>query len=142
MTRHVVFDPNVLISAALRTASTPRRALELALRRDALITCEQALQELEAVLRHSKFDRYASWATRRELLDMVRAQARVCEIQAEHLEQAAGACRDADDNLFLALALAAEARTIVAGDADLLALHPWQVITLCTAAGHLEREFE
>lgn len=140
MTRHVVFDTDVLISAALRAASTPRRALELALRRGALVTCELALQELEAVLRLPKFDRYASWATRRELLDIVRAQAHVCDIQTEHLEQAAGACRDADDNLFLALALTAEARTIVTGDADLLALHPWQGITICTAASYLERE--
>ncbi|HMN21095.1 MAG TPA: putative toxin-antitoxin system toxin component, PIN family [Ottowia sp.] len=124
----------------LCAASIPRRALELARRRDALVTCELALQELEAVLLLPKFERYASWATRRELLDMVRAHARACDVQAEHVEQAAGACRDADDNLFLALALAAEAHPIVTGDADLLAPHTWPGIAFGTAAGYLERD--
>ena len=37
-------------------------------------------------------------------------------------------CRDPDDNIYLELALAAQATTIITGDADLLTLHPWRDI--------------
>lgn len=39
-------------------------------------------------------------------------------------------CRDAKDNKYLELALAASARTVVSSDADLLVLHPWRGIRL------------
>lgn len=43
-------------------------------------------------------------------------------------------CRDPKDNIYLELALAASAHTIVSGDTDLLVLHPWRGIRILTPA--------
>ena len=39
-------------------------------------------------------------------------------------------CRDAKDNIYLELALAAGAKTIVSSDMDLLVLHPWRGVRI------------
>lgn len=46
-------------------------------------------------------------------------------------------CRDAKDNKYLELALAADAGTIVSGDADLLVLDPWRGIRILKPATYL-----
>jgi predicted nucleic acid-binding protein len=46
-------------------------------------------------------------------------------------------CRDPKDNLYLELALAAEADTIVSSDADLLVLHPWRSVRILRPADYL-----
>jgi predicted nucleic acid-binding protein len=46
-------------------------------------------------------------------------------------------CRDAKDNKYLELALAAGARTIVSGDSDLLVLHPWRGVRILNPAAYL-----
>ena len=46
-------------------------------------------------------------------------------------------CRDPDDDMYLELALAADAEMIVSGDADLLVLSPWRGIPILTASGYL-----
>ena len=46
-------------------------------------------------------------------------------------------CRDAKDNKYLELALAAGAETIVSGDFDLLVLHPWRGVRILDPAGYL-----
>ena len=43
-------------------------------------------------------------------------------------------CRDAKDNCYLELALAAGALVIVSGDEDLLVLHPWRGIRVLRPA--------
>ncbi len=39
-------------------------------------------------------------------------------------------CRDAKDNKYLELALAASAATVVSSDEDLLVLHPWRSVRI------------
>ena len=46
-------------------------------------------------------------------------------------------CRDAKDNKYLELALAARAGVIVSGDADLLVLHPWRGVRILRPAEYL-----
>jgi predicted nucleic acid-binding protein len=46
-------------------------------------------------------------------------------------------CRDAKDNKYLELALAARAATIVSRDDDLLVLHPWRGIRILSPASYL-----
>ena len=46
-------------------------------------------------------------------------------------------CRDPDDNMYLELALVAQASMIVSGDQDLLVLHPWRGIPIVRPAGYL-----
>ncbi len=46
-------------------------------------------------------------------------------------------CRDAKDNIYLELALAAGAATIISGDADLLVLDPWRGVRILKPAAYL-----
>ena len=46
-------------------------------------------------------------------------------------------CRDAKDNRYLELALAAGAETIVSSDEDLLVLHPWRGVRIVRAAEYI-----
>ncbi len=46
-------------------------------------------------------------------------------------------CRDAKDNTYLELALAAGASVILSGDADLLVLHPWRGVRIVSPAAFL-----
>ena len=46
-------------------------------------------------------------------------------------------CRNPDDDMYLELALEADAEVIVSGDADLLDLSPWRRIPVLTASGYL-----
>jgi predicted nucleic acid-binding protein len=46
-------------------------------------------------------------------------------------------CRDAADNKYLELAIAAEARAIVSSDQDLLVLHPWRGVSILPPAEYL-----
>ncbi len=48
-------------------------------------------------------------------------------------------CRDAKDNKYLELALAAAATTIVSSDADLLVLDPWRGVRILKPADYLAR---
>jgi predicted nucleic acid-binding protein len=48
-------------------------------------------------------------------------------------------CRDAKDNKYLELALAAGASAIITGDGDLLALDPWRGIRIVTPADYTRR---
>ena len=46
-------------------------------------------------------------------------------------------CRDPGDDIYLELALVADAVAIVSGDADLLVLGPWRGIPILTASSYL-----
>ena len=48
------------------------------------------------------------------------------------------ACRDADDDKLLACAVAAEVRYVVGGDLDLLAVSPYQAVTVLRPRDFLE----
>lgn len=56
MRRRVVFDTNTLVSAALLSASVPRRALDKALTTGVLLVSEQTTRELVTVLLRTKCD--------------------------------------------------------------------------------------
>ena len=47
-------------------------------------------------------------------------------------------CRDAKDNRYLELALAAHATVIISGDEDLLVLNPWRDVRVMRSARFLE----
>jgi predicted nucleic acid-binding protein len=51
-------------------------------------------------------------------------------------------CRDAKDDKYLELALAAGADMIVSSDEDLLVLHPWRGIPILSPADFLARADE
>jgi putative PIN family toxin of toxin-antitoxin system len=70
---------------------------------------------------------------REEILSLLAAAA----VWVEPTQQVTD-CRDAKDNRYLELALAAGATVIVSGDADLLVLDPWRGVRILTPAQFLE----
>jgi len=136
--QRVVFDTNVLVSAALWPASVPAQALQAVVARMHWVCSTDSVQELQAVLLRPKFERWASAPVRQAFVDFVRRHCEPVLVLPEHLAAAHGVCRDPGDAPFLALALAADARWLVSGDEDLLALQAWQGVRIVDAARFLQ----
>lgn len=64
----VVFDANVIISAALLPRSVPRAAFDQAHNLGHILISEATLREVHDVLARAKFDRYLSKHERAEFL--------------------------------------------------------------------------
>jgi putative PIN family toxin of toxin-antitoxin system len=88
--------------------------------------------EFSEVLARPKFRRAISDDRRREMLELLSAAAAWFE-PAQTITD----CRDAKDNRYLELALAAQATVIVSGDDDLLVLDPWRDTRIMKPASFL-----
>lgn len=120
-----VFDANAVVSAALFKGSTPDRALRLALSSGQTLLSSESVAELLDVLARPKFDRYL---TRQERdLFLTKLIQRGTLVDVVELVQA---CRDSDDDKYLALAAAGQAACIVSGDNDLLTLKSFRGIPI------------
>jgi putative PIN family toxin of toxin-antitoxin system len=129
----VIFDTNILVSAALLSGSRADVCVRAVLARQlALIFSTATYDELADVLMRPKLDRYVSRRSRESLLRTWR-KAAVMFPEASLREQVRD-CRDPDDDKFLELALASGARAIVTGDKDLLVLDPWRGIRMVKLA--------
>ena len=84
------------------------------------------------MLARPKFRRAISDDRRRETLELLSAAATWFERVQEVVD-----CRDAKDNRYLELALAAGAAVIVSGDDDLLVLDPWRGVRILRPAAFL-----
>jgi uncharacterized protein len=122
---NVVFDASTVVGAALKRDSVPERAL-LRARASATICLSAAVEaEIRDVLRRPKFAKYISDQVRARILDIVAAAALMVEPR-----EAVTDCRDRKDNIYLELALAAQAAVVVSSDDDLLSLDPWRGIRI------------
>jgi putative PIN family toxin of toxin-antitoxin system len=133
----VVFDTSTLIGAVLRPSSIPDRAFSAALEFGVICTCELALDELARVLGRTKFDRYVGRGERLEFVGLLRKHAFMAPLRSDDAISVRPSCRDAKDNLFLALAAASEADVIVSSDEDLLVLGSWHGIPVVTPSEFL-----
>ena len=131
MTR-VVFDTNVIVSAALLRRSAPGRAFLCALRQGTVLVSAPSLRKLTAVLRRAKFDRYVSREERDELLKALVRESRLVEI-TEFVRE----CRDPDDDGILEVAVNGDAEYLVTGDEDLLRMDPFRGVRIVTPAEFL-----
>lgn len=129
----VVLDTSTLVSAALRVDSVPSQVLLKVLRECEMCASAHTLQELAKILLRPKFDRYVARAERDGFVELIRTYSVVWEVHAEVWD-----CRDAQDNKFLALALACEADMLVSSDDDLLTLHPYPGIPILTPNAFLD----
>lgn len=118
-----MFDANLVVSAALTPGGVSQRALAAARLHGTLAISGAAYQEMAEVLARPKFARVLTEERRLEALEFLSAAALWVEPA-----MAVQDCRDAKDNRYLELALAARADAIVSGDDDLLVLHPWRGI--------------
>lgn len=116
----VVFDTNVLISAALFPHSVPGHALRRAREAGIVLSTQDLVTEVRDVLARPKFDRYVSAQMRDEFLATYIREAEFVEV-TQHI----AVCRDPKDDRVLEAAINGQARCIVSGDDDLLVLHPF-----------------
>ena len=130
--RRLVIDTNVMISAALWSPSIPSTVLKIALRDHTVLVSDTTFAELERKLLDARFDRYAALEARWQFVDAI-------AMETVHIavHTTVTACRDPKDNQFLALAVDGRADAIITGDQDLLALHPFQQISIMTPAKFL-----
>lgn len=119
MTRRVVLDTNVLLSALLFTTGRltwVRQAWQH--KRLIPLTCRETVDELLRALAYPKFQLTAE--ARYDLLADFLPYAEVITLPATWPDLPA--CRDEKDQIFLVLATVGEADMLVTGDKDLLAM--------------------
>jgi putative PIN family toxin of toxin-antitoxin system len=128
----LVFDCNVLISAALVETGTAAKALDAAYAGHVLLFSEPTFDELVTRLARPKFRRYLDDASRNAFVE---ALSEVAEwIDVAELRQG---CRDPDDDKYLGTATLGGADAIITGDRDLLDMHPFDGIPVVTPADWL-----
>lgn len=121
----VVLDASCIISAALKPNSIPEQALLLALREHSITLSVPVFNEMTEVLERPRMRRAVTAEERNQILTLLSSNAFWV---VPHV--AVTDCRDAKDNKYLELALAARAEVIVSGDADLLVLDPWRGVRI------------
>ena len=123
-----VVDTNVLISAALRSSSPPRRVVETIRDNNAsLLFSDHTFAELQTRIQRPKFDRYVGTNLRDEYLLQLLAASEWVSITGSRL-----GCRDPDDDKLLETAIMGEADCLVTGDSDLLEMSPFRGIPILT----------
>jgi putative PIN family toxin of toxin-antitoxin system len=130
-----IVDTNVLISALLQPSGRTAEVLN-AIRAagGVLIFSDETFAELASRSMRPKFDRYVDQALRHRFLsDMASVGEWVTITNVRR------ACRDPDDDKFLETAVNGEADCIVTGDADLLALDPFEGVAILTPRAFLEQ---
>lgn len=131
----IVFDASTIVGAALRQNSVPERALLKARREDVIAISAATEAEIIEVLQRPKLARGIHPDQRERVLDfLLEAAERFVPTVAVH------DCRDAKDNEYLELALAAGAARIIGSDDDLLTLSPWRGVQILRPAEYAALE--
>lgn len=128
----VLLDTNVLIAAFIARGACSE-LLEHCVRNHTLISSKPLLQELEEKL-SDKFG-----FTRQEIREVaVLLRGKTEIVEPVSLDQSV--CRDPDDDVVLATALAGECECIVTGDKDLLVLERFRQIPILAPADFWRHE--
>lgn len=130
----VVLDTNVLISALLQPAGSPRAAVnKVKSANGVLLFSDETFDELTTRLFRPKFDVYVSRRHRTVFLAQLETVSEWVAITGAKL-----GCRDGDDDKVLETALTGNADCLVTGDRDLLDMSPFHGIPVLTPADFLE----
>ena len=131
----IVIDTNIVISAALNAAGTPRTLIDtvIATGNCVLLFSDETFFELDSRFQQRKFDKYVS----REFRAVFQAQ---LESIGEWVAIAGAklGCRDPHDDKFLETALMGEADCLITGDEDLLVMSPFHGIPILTPRAFLK----
>jgi putative PIN family toxin of toxin-antitoxin system len=128
----IVFDVSTLFSAAGYRRGKPASALDRALLTDKVAISAPVLAELREVLNRANLARFIDPGARASIIDRLTIHGAFFTPLV-----AVSDCRDEKDNIYLELALAASAHTIVSSDLDLLVLHPWRGVRILRPAHFL-----
>ena len=104
-----------------------------------LFVSPATLDDLEGVLLRPKFDAYASPTERAAFFAKYKQETTLLTPDAQSEPIAEGACRDAKDCKFLALAMACNAGILVSSDDDLLTIKNWHGTQIVSPATFLSR---
>jgi hypothetical protein len=96
---------------------------------------DETFTELAVRLAKPKFDSYRTIEQMNSFLDWLSQLGEWVEPVYE-----VAACRDPDDNKFLAVALSGDAGCLITGDTDLLELDPFEGLPILTAAAFLRAQ--
>lgn len=129
----LVFDTSTLVGAVLRPRSVPALALTLAWEVADVIVSEDTLAELSTVLSRPRLDAYRTANQRAEFLEQYRA---MCVLVGDI--EPVTACRDPQDDKFLALACSGGAQVIVSSDDDLLSMGNFKAVSILSPRRFLE----
>jgi putative PIN family toxin of toxin-antitoxin system len=128
----IVLDASTLVSASMSRGSVPDRAVRHAFASDRIAVSDATMAELLDVLARPRLARFIDPELRDKVLALLDA------LGAFFVPtEAVADCRDAKDDKYLELALAARAEVIVSGDDDLLVLHPWRGVRVLRPADYL-----
>lgn len=130
--RRVVLDTNVWLSAALSPTGAPAQVERNVLLKGLAVFSEATFAELETRIWKPKFDRYISLEMRKGILRDARAASLWVEISPGLAQQRWS--RDADDDVFISTALAAQASWLVTGNDDLLSVPEIEGLSILTPA--------
>jgi uncharacterized protein len=126
----VVFDTNVLASA-FTSLGLCHQIYERTLLTSKMVSCKKLLDELRRTL-------VAKMKVEPPLAEEIIAELTAEFDLVEPKSFSKPVCRDADDDVVLATALAAKAEAIVTGDADLLVLKEFQGIKILSPRQFVE----
>jgi hypothetical protein len=126
----VVLDTNVVV-AALVAEGLCREVVHRAVRMRIVASSARLMDELEATLRR----KFAVTPAARAFLEALHQQVPL----VEPLTLPKAMCRDPNDDMVLATAVAAQANLIITGDHDLLVLKAYQGIEHVSPRRFLER---
>jgi len=130
----IVVDTNVFISAVLKSESVPRRVLDFVIVDEGMfLFSDPVLTEYTKKIEHPKFGK-ERLEERKVFFKEVLKYSLVINITEKITD-----CRDANDNMFLELAVCGNADYIVSGDKDLCVLNPFRNIPILTPAEFLEK---
>jgi uncharacterized protein len=136
MRKLFIFDTSVVLQAMLSRRSLAYSALRKADNHGIIVVSDATLLEFEEKMYLSKFDKYQSLPNR---LAFFRAY-RLMALNLEPTKEIA-VCRDPKDDMFLSLALAANADCIISRDEDLLVLHPFENVPILNTPDFMRRFF-
>lgn len=128
----LVVDTNVIVSALIFPGRLPSQALNKGLKRYKLAISAEVRAEYREVLARKKFEPFISLEQRRRLLEKLLLRSEIFVAK-----ETVKVCRDPKDDMFLELALSAQAECIISGDPHLLELHPFRGIPILKAADFL-----
>lgn len=131
----VVLDTNVLVSATLIRGGNEDRILrEWKDGKFELVISPQIIDEMGRVLFYEKLRKHR-WMTEREVASLLQSLAQESVFVPGRVR--IKACRDPDDDKFLAAAVESKAKYVVTGDKDLLSLKSFKGIRVITPASFL-----
>lgn len=129
----IVVDTNLIISASLSANSVSRAAFK-ALSGHVVVSCEEQVMEVFSVVKREKFDKFSALKNRIDfVMEFINSTHLVRVVEKIKI------CRDAQDDIFINLAISANAEMIISGDKDLLELNGYKGIKIITPREFLDK---